>query len=789
MRKFVIAISLMLCSLFVSVACAYEVDLVNYALNAETSSSGIGWGYPPEWAVDGITSGNNFYHSDCNMELDPLDPIPCEGDGSWWEVDLGQPLDFDRIELYNRNDGCCPERLNGTIVLALDAARNVVFTSPAITGAAMLSVYDNGGAGFSQVQYIRVEQRENWLGIAEVMAIDSATFNHLPGWANITQYADAVATQSTEYFGWFPAGLGIDGDYGTFSHTDETTPDNWWQVDLGDTYFIDTVVAYTRFYCCPDRLVNAWVTVLDEDQNVLTEVKILEMANWGDSITVQLPPNSYGRYVHVGFRDGELNPWSGTHISISEVEVYGGNVGHAWGPSPANDEDEVATDRQLTWNVGNDPNGVVVPGTTGYYVYFGETEEDVALREASTSKGFFGLGSEVFTPTLVKDTTYYWAVDQWLDTDANSIQGPTWSFTTPLSLPVIVTQPTNATTIEGGYAKFTTAATNPLETELTYAWYKVGAPGVVVSTSETLEFIDATAADDGQYYCTVTNEYPVDTDAATLKIAKPVVDWKFNEAAGNVATDSSGNGIDGALGAGFSDADWLIDGGRSGQAGDNALNFPGDPNTSVLALEVDLDALGVDNIFKGDSSWTLITWVKILSDDRPFNLGGFGDCNIEDESDYSDRNVVLWTDNWWYIFLGPWYQYAGPNLGSGEWEMLAITYNAETLQLHMYQNVGWLNWWDGLVLNDTVENSFKINSTGISWSGVPPIQLKAVVDDYSVWDGALGAVELMMLYQGYGCFEAIPGDSNGDCQLNVVDLAAFFSEWLDCGIIPESSCW
>ena len=174
MRTFVIAISLMLCLSFVSQLGAYEIDMVNYALNAETSSSGEGWGYLAAWAVDGVTTGGSFYHAETDI-----------GD-TWLEVDLGQPRDFERIEVYNRNDGCCPERFDGAITLALDANRNVVFTSPAVTASAMLLAYDNDGAGFSQVQYIRVEHTDAWLAIQEIMAIDSKTFKYLPGGSNIS---------------------------------------------------------------------------------------------------------------------------------------------------------------------------------------------------------------------------------------------------------------------------------------------------------------------------------------------------------------------------------------------------------------------------------------------------------------------------------------------------------------------------------------------------------------------------------------------------------------------------
>jgi hypothetical protein len=65
-----------------------------------------------------------------------------------------------------------------------------------------------------------------------------------------------------------PAGKATDGntegDYyrGSVAHT-AAEPSPWWEVDLGSSATIDTVVVWNRTDCCKDRLADYWVFVSD----------------------------------------------------------------------------------------------------------------------------------------------------------------------------------------------------------------------------------------------------------------------------------------------------------------------------------------------------------------------------------------------------------------------------------------------------------------------------------------------------------------------------------------------
>ena len=67
-------------------------------------------------AVDGNTNGIYSKGSVAHTS---------EGSNVWWEVDLGGDKAIDRIEIYNRADNCCANRINPGVILLLDANKNL----------------------------------------------------------------------------------------------------------------------------------------------------------------------------------------------------------------------------------------------------------------------------------------------------------------------------------------------------------------------------------------------------------------------------------------------------------------------------------------------------------------------------------------------------------------------------------------------------------------------------------------------------------------------------------------
>lgn len=95
----------------------------NAAVKGKATQSSTDFEGPANLANDGNTEGK-YYESKsvCHTKQE---------DNPWWEVDLGGEKPLDKIVVWNRTDSSTETRLQGYKVVALDAARNVVWqTSP-----------------------------------------------------------------------------------------------------------------------------------------------------------------------------------------------------------------------------------------------------------------------------------------------------------------------------------------------------------------------------------------------------------------------------------------------------------------------------------------------------------------------------------------------------------------------------------------------------------------------------------------------------------------------------------
>ncbi|RIK73670.1 MAG: hypothetical protein DCC68_24505, partial [Planctomycetota bacterium] len=128
----------------------------NLALGKPTSGQ-VAFGFPTSNAVDG--NAGNITHTE------NVGPV-------FWQVDLQAATDLGRVELVNRGDGCCPERLNGAVLSVLDANQQPIFVAEPFSdaGVGQVFTFDNGGGGFPGARYIRVDHNDQYLSIAEVRA-------------------------------------------------------------------------------------------------------------------------------------------------------------------------------------------------------------------------------------------------------------------------------------------------------------------------------------------------------------------------------------------------------------------------------------------------------------------------------------------------------------------------------------------------------------------------------------------------------------------------------------------
>ncbi len=440
-------------------------------------------------------------------------------------------------------------------------------------------------------------------------------------------------------------------------------------------------------------------------------------------------------------------------------------------PNPTDGAVDVPLDKILSWSPPLDPNGVPVDYVTGHHVYFGTDPAHLA------DYGVQAAGDTDFDPAavgaaLVIDKKYYWRIDENIQ-DFNSVTGPVWSFKSVRTIPDILTQPVDVTSITGMDAIFAMDVYNPLTgnaTGLTFAWKKVGSE-TVVSTEATLVITGVTLADEGEYYCTVTNSNGSrDSSPAVLDVLNDVVHWKFNESSGMTAADSSGNGIDGTVGAG---AVWVPGGGKEG---DGAIHLPGVSTATVIATNVDLTTKPVSNIFKATSPWTINIWVNFQASSGISMIGGFGDCDWVEGGELSDRYYNTWDGTVEFNFGDDGFWYTAYTTKT--WQMWTLTFDATTQMLTYYRDgVKVESKWGALA--DVTENAFKLGDVGaVAWAG-STVPINAIFDDFRVYDGCVTAKDIQFLFTNeFTCNQAPAMDFDGDCVVGVSDLAILVEQWM-----------
>jgi len=140
-----------------------------------------------------------------------------------------------------------------------------------------------------------------------------------------------TAAQSTTYPG-FPASLAVDGNTNGNASAGSLTVTNgdaygWWQVDLGSSATLSSIVIWNRTDCCGSRLGDYWVFVSDTPFAAGDTPAILQSraGTWSSHQTIAPNPSSViatgaqGRYVRVQL--------SGTnYLSLAEVQVFGSSA-------------------------------------------------------------------------------------------------------------------------------------------------------------------------------------------------------------------------------------------------------------------------------------------------------------------------------------------------------------------------------------------------------------------------------------------------------------------------------
>jgi hypothetical protein len=336
----------------------------NLALGKPTSQSSYFPGYISygSLAVDGNTNGNFSAGSVTATNLDS---------NAWWEVDLGISAIVNSIVIWNRTD-CCGDRLSDYWIFVSDipfldtdtpaSLQNRVGTFASHQTSApnpSSTIAVNGAQG----RYIRVQLTgTNYLSLAEVQV--SGTVGVPP--VNLARGKLAMQSSTLAGYAGDGAASAVDGDtdgiFGDGSVTATNADANaWWQVDLGTSATINSIVIWNRTDCCGSRLSDYWV-FLSNTPFLPTDTPATLQGRAGIFSSHQTTaPNPFttiaagvvGRYVRVQLTGAN-------YLSLAEVQVFG-----TIGPPPTDlAQGKLATQSSTFPGYATDGAAAAVDGNT-----------------------------------------------------------------------------------------------------------------------------------------------------------------------------------------------------------------------------------------------------------------------------------------------------------------------------------------------------------------------------------------------------------------------------------------
>lgn len=495
--------------------------------------------------------------------------------------------------------------------------------------------------------------------------------------------------------------------------------------------------------------------------------------------------NSVSRWAYIGLIDDlQIHDMA---LSESEIGVVmtGGGVTNI---DPTNGAKFVPIDKVLTWDppAELDPNFVI----TGYDVYFdpnqfkvssGDSGVKVAANDPTESFDPFGPGD------MVNSIKYFWRVDvvgQYdYATEPNTLEGAVFSFTTVSLEPIITGQPANQVRgpLNGKLnAELSVTAVNATH----YQWYK---DNIAISgaTGPILTIADVQLDDEGQYYCAVSNsDSPtiVNSDSVWVEYARQTGQWAFE----NDYTDSIGN-YDGTI-ADVNSTPGFMEG---RMVSNYALVLDGTDDYLVLPVAA---------LSRAGAEMTFAFWAQN-------NTPTAGTVTLYGYADAAPGNRLInihtpWSNNNAYMDVS--------NAdAAGAYDRVGVG-NAVDATVEPY----WIHW---IFTKDAESGVMRVYRNGVQigqstgqgrrYYGAEHLQLGAnrdsagllgqffngLIDDLQIYNYYMDEVEAAYLYHDVTsepvCInESDPivaaYDLNGNCKVDLPDLAELAANWLHCKQVP-----
>ncbi len=439
---------------------------------------------------------------------------------------------------------------------------------------------------------------------------------------------------------------------------------------------------------------------------------------------------------------------------------------------PYNQQVNVLTDVIVRWQdppVDQQPSGMV------YNVFFG-TDPNIPLMPKVVAEQKVNS----YDPTLTFNTQYYWRIDIVDPNMGNPVitQGEVFTFKTAPKSPVILTQPADQIVWAGETAVYAMEVISAAGAPLTFAWFKQSDPGTILGTGESLEIPNIQLADEDNYVCRITNEFgEMVSNPAILRVKQLLGHWPFDGDYTDKVAGNNGSAVGGPLTfvPGIVPAN-----GGPGQA----VEFTG-KGTQAVSIPT--------SMVSGTDSWTFSFWEYTNSAIAAGYMMGCGGGS-------GAENIYVWrregTD--WPNGNTDYYGNLNVNVAGSigplqdrfprfQWHQITWTYDSASTIYTWYV--------DGLFRASAVVPK--------PWPGFDSLfffgnrrnlqrPFTGFIDDFRVYNFTMNATEVAQFYVdvagGYVCTSPITDDLNGDCVLNIEDLALIAANWAKCNFVPESAC-
>jgi hypothetical protein len=493
--------------------------------------------------------------------------------------------------------------------------------------------------------------------------------------------------------------------------------------------------------------------------------------------------------------------WAGAHADrawgfIDEVRIsnhavepkhflYSPRV-NAWNPTPADSALAVGTPNgekvnvALSWNTGMSAADLTQVNTAigKHYLYMSEDQRTSSDPNLVFKAEIAATGATGQTTVLDLEFNgeYLWRIDESINgslpSDPNTIKGPLWAFNTLLSVPVITLDPVSQLVDPGQTVDFTIAAASV--SSITYKWYKsadnandtIDDDTLVGGNSATLTLTNVQVANEGFYYCVVSNpDSATDTsNPASLEI-KQLKAWYAFE---NAITDSAGINHGTAIKADPNIAFTYVDG-MTGKA----IVFNGVEEAVQVPRSI-------------QDSFTIKLWVKTAATGGTGGWwNGRGLVDGEMPGGVNDFGTVLLGSKFGFGVGVPDTTIASTtNINNNEWHFCVATRDHLTGRMRVYV--------DGLQeASATGGTGRKDASTALRMGSLLTGNnfLAGQLDEVKLYNYVVDALSIATEYTGLTgesvCFDRPAYDYTGDCRVTMDDFALFAAQWLDCAVVPD----